>query len=239
MAEEAGIPLTEQDAAGLAESRPPAPSAAPPAATSTTPPGATSATPRPIDRLVDKVLLWAFPTWIRPNHLTVLRLVLIPAVLLLLYFEYRWWALGLFVVAVSTDFIDGAMARTRRQTSTFGVYVDPIADKLLVGAVLAWVGHGYLVVQIFLAFIALELVVTAVGVPLLLREGASQPSNLFGKAKMILQSVALFLFLIAGILDLEKLLDASLYLLWSALAAALVSGGKQILDTVRQRRSES
>jgi CDP-diacylglycerol--glycerol-3-phosphate 3-phosphatidyltransferase len=185
--------------------------------------------------VVVKALLWAFPTWIRPNHLTILRLVLVPVVLLLLYFEHRWWALAAFIVATCTDFIDGAMARSRRQTSTFGVYVDPIADKLLVGAVLAWVGHGYLVVQIFLAFIALELLFTAVGVPLLLRSGSSQPSNLFGKAKMIAQSLALLLFLIAGILDLSTLLEASLYLLWLALALAVVSGGKQIVDAWHNR----
>jgi len=189
-----------------------------------------------IDNLVLKAFAWALPTWLRPNHLTVLRLLLIPVILVLLYFEYRWWALGVFVVATSTDFLDGAMARQRRQISTFGVYVDPIADKLLVGAVLAWVGYRELVVKIFLAFIVLELVLTAVGASVLLRTGSSSPSNIFGKAKMIIQSLALFLFLIAGILDLSTLRAVSVYLLWLALALAAVSGGKQILDVLRRRR---
>jgi CDP-diacylglycerol--glycerol-3-phosphate 3-phosphatidyltransferase len=192
-----------------------------------------------MDKLVGRALLWAIPSWVRPNHLTILRLVLIPVVLVLLYFAYRWWALGMFVVALATDSIDGAMARSRGQISTFGVYMDPIADKLLVAAILAWVGYKYLVVQIFLGFIALELVFTAVGVPLLLRSGKSQPSNFFGKAKMIVQSAALLLFLIAGILDLSRLLDASLYLLWLALALAVISGGKQVLDALRKRPRET
>lgn len=190
---------------------------------------------RTTDKIVTKAFLWAFPPWVRPNHLTVVRLLLIPVILVLLYFEHRGWALGVFVAAMCTDFIDGTMARQRRQISTFGVYVDPIADKLLVGAVLAWVGYHYLVVQIFLAFIVLELIVTAVGAAVLLRKGSSSPSNLFGKAKMAVQSVAVLLFLIAGILALDTLLDVSLYLLWLALALAAISGGKQIIDVVRKR----
>lgn len=182
-----------------------------------------------------KAFLWAFPSWVRPNHLTVLRLLLIPVILVLLHFEHRGWALGVFVAAMCTDFIDGTMARQRRQISTFGVYVDPIADKLLVGAVLAWVGYHYLVVQIFLAFIVLELIFTAVGASVLLKTGGSSPSNLFGKAKMTVQSVAVLLFLIAGILALDTLLHVSLYLLWLALALAVISGGKQIFDVVRKR----
>jgi CDP-diacylglycerol--glycerol-3-phosphate 3-phosphatidyltransferase len=192
---------------------------------------------RTMDRMVTKACLWAIPTWIRPNHLTVLRLLFIPVILALLYFEYRWWALAMFVVATATDFIDGAMARARHQTSTFGMYVDPVADKLLVAAVLAWVGWRYLVVQIFLAFIVLELILTAVGVPMLLKTRSSQPSNVFGKAKMIAQSLALFLFLIAGILDLSTLREVSLYLLWVALALAVISGGRQVWDMLRKRRS--
>jgi CDP-diacylglycerol--glycerol-3-phosphate 3-phosphatidyltransferase len=188
------------------------------------------------DRAVVKTCLWAFPTWIKPNHLTVLRLLFVPVILVLLYFEHRGWALAMFIVATFTDAIDGAMARTRHQTSVFGTYADPIADKLLVAAVLAWVGWRYVVVDIFLAFIVLELVFTAVGVPLLVRARTTQSSNLFGKAKMFAQSLALFLFLLAGMLDLKTLTTVSAYLLWFALALAVISGAKQVYDALRGRR---
>ena len=56
-------------------------------------------------------------------------------------------------------------------------------------------------VDIFLGFIVLELIFTAVGVPLLVKARTDQSSNLFGKAKMFTQSLALFLFLLAGILS--------------------------------------
>ena len=191
-----------------------------------------------IDRLIAKTWLLALPRWIKPNHLTILRLLLVPAVFLLLHYEHRGWALAVFVVAMCTDFIDGAMARTRGQTTTFGVYVDPVADKLLVASVLAWWvwqrfstddALGY-VVPIFLGFIVLELVFTSVGVSILLRRGESQQSNAFGKFKMIVQSLALFLFLLAALLDLKTLTDVSLYLLWAALALAIASGAKQAYD---------
>lgn len=191
------------------------------------------------DSLIDKLLLWAFPLWVRPNHLTVLRFVLIPVVLVLLYLELRWWALGTFIIAISTDFVDGALARTRNQITVLGTYTDPVADKLLVAAVLAWIGYEYLVVQIILAFIVLELVLSAIGTGILLRAGTARSSNMFGKIKMIVQSVALLLFLIAGILDLETAKTISLYMLWLALALALLSGIKQIYDLFTKKPDEA
>lgn len=190
---------------------------------------------RAMDAFIRKAFLWACPTWIRPNHLTVLRLALIPVILVLLHLDHRWWALGTFVAAMSTDFTDGAMARTRDQITTFGIYMDPVADKILVAAVLAWTGYEYLVVQIILAFIVLELVLSAVGARILLRTGDARASNVFGKLKMTVQSVALLLFLVFGILDLSTGVTVALYLLWLALALGVLSGGKQIYDLAKRR----
>jgi CDP-diacylglycerol--glycerol-3-phosphate 3-phosphatidyltransferase len=188
-----------------------------------------------MDRFVGLAFMWAFPQWIRPNQVTVARLVLIPVILALLYEDLRWWALGTYVVATSTDFIDGAMARLRDQITLVGTYLDPAADKLLVAAVLAWVGHDYLVVQIILAFIVLELILSAIGANILLRTGEARSSNVFGKLKMTVQSLALLMFLVSGILDLNRWITASLYLLWLALALAVLSGGKQIYDLATRK----
>ncbi len=193
---------------------------------------------RNVDRLIAAVFLWAFPRWVRPNHLTALRFILIPVVLVLLHLELRWWALAVFIVATCTDFIDGAMARTRGQITVLGTYADPVADKLLIAAVLTWIGYEYLVVQIILGFIVLELVLSAVGAGILLRTGNARSANTFGKIKMILQSIALLLFLIAGILGLEGLKTVSLYMLWVALALAFLSGAKQIYDLFAGNRAK-
>ena len=191
---------------------------------------------RSIDSFVKKLFLWAFPTWVRPNHLTAARFVLIPVILVLLRFDHDWWALVTFIVATSTDFIDGAMARTRDQVTILGTYTDPVADKLLVAAVLAWIGHDYLVVQIILGFIVLELILSAIGASILLRERSARSSNAFGKTKMIVQSIALLMFLISRILDLETWVTISVYLLWLALALAFLSGVKQIYDLFTRHR---
>jgi CDP-diacylglycerol--glycerol-3-phosphate 3-phosphatidyltransferase len=197
---------------------------------------------RAMDTLVVHTWLRAFPRWIKPNHLTIFRLLLVPAVLVLLFTEHRGWALAVFIIGLCSDFIDGAMARTRDQTTTFGVYADPVADKLLVAAVLVWwvwryfFDYGALgfIVPIFLGFIVLELIVTAIGVSVLLRRGDSQPSNAFGKLKMFVQSLALFLFLVAAVRELRTLTSVSLYLLWAALALAMISGGMQLYQGTKK-----
>jgi len=74
-----------------------------------------------------------------PNLLTLSRIVVIPLVILTFYVDGAWthWvASSLFVVAAITDWFDGWLARSWNQVSAFGRFLDPIADKLLVAAVL-------------------------------------------------------------------------------------------------------
>jgi CDP-diacylglycerol--glycerol-3-phosphate 3-phosphatidyltransferase len=189
------------------------------------------------DNLVRKALLWLFPKSAHPNSLTFARLAFVPLLLLLFYLDLRWWALGVFVVAVCTDFIDGALARTRNQITPAGTLLDPLADKLLVVTVLAWIGYKYLVVQIMLAFIVLELVVSLIGGSILLRTGDSRPANAFGKIKMVVQSVALFFFILSGTLELHTGVTISLYLLWAALALGILSGGSQVYGFLGRSRN--
>ncbi len=75
-----------------------------------------------------------------PNILTVTRIAVIPIIVLTFYFEdvvfaHRLGA-GLFVLACVTDFLDGYLARKFNLQSSFGIMLDPIADKLLVASVL-------------------------------------------------------------------------------------------------------
>ena len=74
-----------------------------------------------------------------PTLLTLSRIVVIPLVVGLFYIDgdaARWIACALFVAAAITDWFDGYVARSRNLVSTFGRFLDPIADKLLVAAVL-------------------------------------------------------------------------------------------------------
>src|ERR671923_2125113 len=66
-----------------------------------------------------------------PNQLTVLRILLIPVFVLLLVYDVRVYALIVFLLTCISDLLDGYIARTWRQQTTLGTFLDPIADKLL------------------------------------------------------------------------------------------------------------
>ncbi len=75
------------------------------------------------------------------NKLTLIRVALIPVFLLLLYQDFpgsRYVALGVFILASATDFVDGYIARHRDQVTDFGKFMDPLADKVLVVSAMAW-----------------------------------------------------------------------------------------------------
>ena len=75
------------------------------------------------------------------NKLTLLRVVMIPAFLLVLYLDVpgaSYWALAIFVAASLTDTLDGYIARHYNQVTDFGKFMDPLADKCLVTAAMLW-----------------------------------------------------------------------------------------------------
>lgn len=75
------------------------------------------------------------------TKLTLLRIVLIPVFLLVLYLDFRgsdWVALLIFILASLTDTLDGYVARKYNQVSNMGKFLDPLADKVLVAAAMCW-----------------------------------------------------------------------------------------------------
>ena len=66
------------------------------------------------------------------TKITLLRVVLIPAFMVLYGLGLHWWALGVFIAASLTDTVDGYVARHYGQSSDLGKFLDPLADKLLV-----------------------------------------------------------------------------------------------------------
>ena len=75
------------------------------------------------------------------NKLTILRVVMIPAFLLVLYLNVpyaNYWALAIFAAASVTDTLDGYIARHYNQITDFGKFMDPLADKCLVTAAMLW-----------------------------------------------------------------------------------------------------
>ena len=70
-----------------------------------------------------------------PNILTLFRIALIPFFVLFFYLPFnnhQWVAVGIYVIASLTDWLDGFLARQLKQTSNFGEFLDPVADKLMI-----------------------------------------------------------------------------------------------------------
>lgn len=139
-----------------------------------------------------------------PNLLTYGRCLAVPLVVVLLFWPEehwaRWWALGIYVAAAITDYFDGYLARAWDQQSALGRMLDPIADKLLVAAVLLMLVadatiYGW---HIWAAIIILLREILVSGLREFLAElKVSVPVSKVAKYKTTLQLVALG-FLVAG-----------------------------------------
>jgi CDP-diacylglycerol--glycerol-3-phosphate 3-phosphatidyltransferase len=76
-----------------------------------------------------------------PNKLTLMRIILIPIFMVVLYWGFpgaNYVALAIFVIASLTDWLDGKIARSRNLVTDFGKFADPLADKMLVTAAMLW-----------------------------------------------------------------------------------------------------
>ena len=130
------------------------------------------------------------------NKLTLLRVVLIPVFMLLLYTDYRYPALVVFIVASFTDFVDGYIARHYNQITDFGKFMDPLADKLLVTAAMVWfVEMGMMPAWGLLLVIAREFSVTGLRL-VAVDQGRVIAAGWSGKVKTASTMVAICLMLL-------------------------------------------
>lgn len=72
------------------------------------------------------------------NKITVLRIILVPIFMVLLYLGQTYWALAVYIIACVSDFVDGKIARKYNQITDFGKFMDPLADKMLVLAAMCY-----------------------------------------------------------------------------------------------------
>ncbi|MDA8229716.1 MAG: CDP-diacylglycerol--glycerol-3-phosphate 3-phosphatidyltransferase [Magnetospirillum sp.] len=166
-----------------------------------------------------------------PNLLTISRIVVIPLVVATFYVDGetpRWIACALFVAAAVTDWFDGHLARTRNQVSALGRFLDPIADKLLVGAVLFMLAafHRVSLLGMLPALVILLREILVSGLREFLAEvRIGMPVTRLAKWKTGLQMVALPVLLVgdAGPAVLHVRLAGEVCL-WVAALLTLVTG---------------
>lgn len=163
-----------------------------------------------------------------PNILTSLRILFIPIFVLVYYLPYEWAPLAtgiIFAVAGFTDWLDGYLARKLDQTSPFGAFLDPVADKLMVVISLALLVEGYANLWVTIPAVVIigrEIVISA------LREWMAEigkranvaVSNI-GKLKTALQMLAIMLMIVVepytdiSYAGIAVLYAAAILTLWS------------------------
>ena len=160
-----------------------------------------------------------------PNLVTLLRILLIPLIVGVFYLPDDWLsfegknvaATAVFIIAAITDWLDGYLARRLDQTSAFGAFFDPVADKLVVvGALVVLLTLGRVDMVVGLIIIGREIAISA------LREwmatvgqGRSVAVAFIGKLKTVLQMVAIPLLLfednLFGLIDCSALGTVLIY----------------------------
>ncbi len=161
--------------------------------------------------------------WTIPNVVTMFRVILIPVFVSVYFLDWKWAqqaAAFVFWLAAITDWFDGYLARKLKQSSRFGAFLDPVADKLIVGAALLMITHEYASAYITIPAIILmirEIYISA------LREWMSELGasdlvkvNFTGKAKTLTQMLAL-IGLLSG---LESFMGFPIY--WVTLGTILL-----------------
>ena len=174
--------------------------------------------------------------------LTLSRIACIPVIVALFFVPGDWaaWlAAGVFGLAAMTDYLDGYLARQRAQVSAFGKLLDPIADKMLVAAVLLLlVGSGQLGgISIIPALIILmrEILVSGMREFLAGMGGKGLPVTFLAKWKTVVQMFALG-FLIVGDAgpDFLPVTLIGVIGIWAASALTLITGWQYVRESASQ-----
>ncbi|MGO3342376.1 CDP-diacylglycerol--glycerol-3-phosphate 3-phosphatidyltransferase [Glutamicibacter arilaitensis] len=169
------------------------------------------------------------PTLNIANVLTTIRIIMVPFFVWALLFDdheqrlWRWVALGLFVVAMYTDKLDGDLARSRGLITNFGKIADPIADKLLTGSALVC----FSILDELHWWVTIVILVREWGITLLrvvvIRYGVIA-ANMGGKIKTVLQAIVIGLYLLPYTYDIDWLGTVAWYLMLLTLAVTVVTG---------------
>lgn len=170
-----------------------------------------------------------------PNKLTVLRVILVPFFVAFLLLEEipgnYLLALILFAAASITDALDGNIARKRGLVTTFGKFLDPLADKVLVlSALICFIALDVASPVVVIIVVAREFLVTSLRL-VAAADGTVIAASIYGKVKTVVQMVSIVVILLMfaiGELFPVELEDATLLagniLMWITAAVTVVSG---------------
>ncbi len=160
-----------------------------------------------------------------PNILTYGRILAIPVLVIFFYLPVEWSAFAatiVFMVAAVTDWLDGYLARRWNQTSAFGAFLDPVADKLIVAAALIILveRNPTSAESIYLALPTIVIIGREIAISALrewmaeIGESAAVAVSMIGKVKTTVQMIAITLLLYQAPIVGVSAADAGLVLLY-------------------------
>ena len=174
-----------------------------------------------------------------PNLLTLARIGTVPILVCLLLFTgpvISACAAAVFFAAIISDFLDGYIARNYGSGSTLGKFLDPLADKLVITAVLVMLAgmarSPRVPAWIVVVLVSREIIVTGLRA-VMAAEGLIMAAEELGKYKMVLQSMALQALLIHYTYFHINFFLAGMFILWLAMAVSLWSGAEYFLNAIR------
>ena len=161
-----------------------------------------------------------------PNQLTLLRMVFLPFIVINLVAEHYWWALILFVLAGISDALDGLLARTLKQQTVLGQYLDPIADKLLMSTMFLVLSILHRIPWKFtvLVFSRDISILCASGVLYMVAGLRDFRPSIFGKANTFAQVAAVFFTLLLPVDSARWIAISRITFLRATFAFTILSG---------------
>jgi len=136
-----------------------------------------------------------------PNKLTIFRIILVPVLVIIALLDVpnKWIFVNLvFIIASITDKLDGDIARKTNQVTTFGKFLDPLADKILVlSAMMILVEIGEIPAWIPIIVITREFVVSGYRLIAVEQNGEVIAASIWGKIKTVTQMIAIILAFIS------------------------------------------
>ena len=167
-----------------------------------------------------------------PNKLTVLRMILVPVFMVLMMFSGVWQFLGLlvFIIASVTDWLDGYLARRDNLVTTFGKFMDPLADKMLTtAALLILMEKGFISSWVLLIVLGREFLVAGVRLAAV-GEGKVIAASMWGKAKTVSQMIAIIASIILiNIPNFDAFVIVNV-LIWISTILTLISGADYLIQ---------
>ena len=175
------------------------------------------------DKILNALIVRFIPQRVQPNHVTILRMILTPIIFFLILKERYVIGVPLFVFAALTDAIDGTMARVRNKITQWGIMMDPLADKFLIGSILILLAVQYVHPLLVYAIIGIEVAFIVSASIHKYRGGQAKMANLWGKIKMLLQVIAVFLILLGLLIDYPVFIHTASFVFGGALVFAIMS----------------